>query len=49
MYIQYRYKNIEDHIDQISPQILYERPHNYDWSVRPSLVAQKEDGKKACK
>ena len=43
MYIQYRYKNIEDHLDQITPPILYECPHNYDLSVRPCLVAQKED------
>ena len=32
-----------------TPPILYERPHNYDWSIRACLVVQKEDEKKGCK
>ena len=46
---QERYQNIEDHSDQITPLILYERPHNHDWSIWTSLVGQWEDGKKGCK
>ena len=33
-------KNKEDHLDQISPLILYERSHNYDWSIRVRLMQQ---------
>ena len=34
------YKNIEDPKDQIVSQIFYERPQNYDWSIRAFLVDQ---------
>jgi hypothetical protein len=43
------YKNIEDHLDQITPPILYERPHNYHSSFRTFLVDQLEDGEKGYK
>ena len=35
-------KIIEDHEDQITPSILYERSHNYDWSwsIRACFVDQ---------
>ena len=29
--IKERYKNIEDHLKQITPPILYERSYNYDY------------------
>ena len=38
--LAFRYKNIEDHLDQIIPPILYEQPHNYEWSIRVCLIEQ---------
>ena len=38
IYVQKRYKNIENHCEQIIPSILYERSHNNDWSNRACLV-----------
>ena len=35
-------KNIEDHKDQITPLILYERSHNYDWSIRAVRLTNKK-------
>ena len=33
-------KNIKDHSTPITPPILYERSHTYDWSIRACLVDQ---------
>ena len=40
------YKNIEDHLDQITPKILCERPHNYDKSIRVNLMTNRNMGTK---
>ena len=38
MFQEQSYKNIEDHEGQITPLILYERPHTYYWSIMAFLV-----------
>ena len=40
MFQEQSYKNIEDHEDKITPPILFERPHNYYWSIMAFLVNQ---------
>ena len=37
---------IDNHYHQITPRILYNRPHNYDWLIKACLVYQQEEGKK---
>jgi hypothetical protein len=38
MILQLWYKDIEDHLDQITSLILYKWPHNYDWSITDYLI-----------
>ena len=40
---------MQDHCDQITPFILYERPHNYDDQLRKVQLTNKKTRKKICK
>ena len=41
-----RYKNIEDHYDQITPLILYERTRIYDWGLVYVWLTKRKTGRK---